>query len=242
MAEEKKEVALKESNTPALLGFIFSLTGCLTFPGLILSIIGLATAKNYKNDRKGLAIAGVIISGILFLVSLLLYFGGILTLSEFQKDPASSYDSTLSETTEKKSDDTAKPSTNNKKNNYTLGETFEFDGFEITLDKNYSFVTLDNEFSELNGSTVIKIGATIKNNSGKTGSLNQFYMSEFGSKGTELEGVDYYFDESIDDAGDLRDGASYYKYFYILYDGNGKYGIDFDNFSKKITVEFDVNR
>lgn len=240
MAEEKKEVALKESNTPALLGFIFSLTGCLAFPGLILSIIGLATAKNYKNSRKGLAIAGVIISGVLFLVSLLLYFCGILTLSEFQKDPASSYNSTP--TVDKKTDDTVKPSTNNKKSNYTLGDTFEFDGFEITLDKNYSFVTLDNEFSELNGSTVIKLGATIKNVSGETGSLNQFYMSEFGSKGTELDGVDYYFDESVDAAGDLRDGASYYKYFYILYDGNGKYGIDFDNYSKKITVEFDVNR
>lgn len=76
MAEEKKEVALKESNTPALLGFIFSLTICLYFPGLILSIIGLATAKNYKNSRKGLAIAGVIISGIFFLIGIIALFSG----------------------------------------------------------------------------------------------------------------------------------------------------------------------
>lgn len=76
MEEEKKEVVLKESNIPALLGFIFSLTVCLYFPGLILSIIGLATAKNYKNDRKGLAIAGVIISGILLLVSIGIYASG----------------------------------------------------------------------------------------------------------------------------------------------------------------------
>lgn len=241
MAEEKK-VALKESNTPALLGFIFSLTGCLTFPGLILSIIGLVTSKNYKNDRKGLAIAGVIISGVLLVVSIIITATGTLVSFGAQEDPASSYNSSSSETIEKKSDDTVKPSTNNKKNNYTLGETFEFDGFEITLDKSYSFVTLDNEFSELNGSTVIKLGATIKNNSGKTDHINQFFLTEFGSKGTELDSVDYYFDESVDDAGDLRDGASYYKYFYILYDGNGKYGIDFDNYSKKITVEFDVNR
>ena len=238
MEEEKKEVVLKESNTPALLGFIFSLTVCLYFPGLILSIIGLVTSKNYKNNRKGLAIAGVIISGILLLVSIMITATGTLASLVAQEDTASSYN-TSTETTKKEA---VKPIEKKKNNNFGLGEQFEFDGFEITLDKSYSFVTLDNEFSDLNGSTVIKIGATIKNVSGKTDHINQFYISEFGSKGTELEGVDYYFDESISDAGDLRDGASYYKYFYLLYDGNGKYGIDFDNYTTKKTVEFDINR
>ena len=91
MAEEKKEVALKESNTPALLGFIFSLTVCLYFPGLILSIIGLATAKNYKNDRKGLAIAGIIISGILLLISAGMYSSGNLTTTS-TSTPKNSYE------------------------------------------------------------------------------------------------------------------------------------------------------
>ena len=91
MAEEKKEVVLKESNTPALLGFIFSLTVCLYFPGLILSIIGLATAKNYKNDRKGLAIAGIIISGILLLISAGMYSSGNLTTTS-NSTPNNSYE------------------------------------------------------------------------------------------------------------------------------------------------------
>lgn len=76
--EEKNDVVLKENNTPALLGFIFSLTVCLYFPGLILSIIGLATAKNYKNNRRGFAIAGLIISGILLLISIGMYSNGTI--------------------------------------------------------------------------------------------------------------------------------------------------------------------
>ena len=62
---------LKERNTPALLGFIFSLT-FLWIPGLILSIIGLASAKGYKRSRKGLAIAGLIISGLAILFFIIL--------------------------------------------------------------------------------------------------------------------------------------------------------------------------
>ena len=84
--EERNDVVLKENNTPALLGFIFSLTICLYFPGLILSIIGLATAKNYKNNRKGFAIAGLIISSILLLISIGMYssgnIGSINTISD----------------------------------------------------------------------------------------------------------------------------------------------------------------
>ena len=98
---------------------------------------------------------------------------------------------------------------------YKLGETFSFDGFDITFDTTYSFVTLDNEFAEENGQSVIKIGATVKNTTDETKSLNMFYYSLFGSKGTELDSVTAYFDESIDFAGDLRPDASYKKYFYI---------------------------
>lgn len=65
-----KESNLKENNNIALLGFIFSLTVCLALPGLILSIVGLCTSKDYKNNRKGLAIAGISISAFIFLFSI----------------------------------------------------------------------------------------------------------------------------------------------------------------------------
>ena len=42
----------------------------------------------------------------------------------------------------------------------TLGSTFEFDGLEITVGKEISFDTLKNQFSDKNGSTVVRIPLT----------------------------------------------------------------------------------
>ena len=124
-----------------------------------------------------------------------------------------------------------------------LGETFTFDDLEITLENNISFTKIDNEFSEYNGQDVVKLPITVKNIKDETHSLNMFYYSIYGSKGTELSTVSSYFDDSVDFAGDLRSGASYTKYLYFLYDGNGKYAIEFSEiFGAKTTVEFDVNK
>lgn len=60
--------------------------------------------------------------------------------------------------------------------------------------------------------------------------------------GTELDTLGYYFDNSVEEAGELRSGASYTKYFYLLYDGNGTYAIEFDSWTEKITVEFEINK
>ena len=69
-----------------------------------------------------------------------------------------------------------------------------------------------------------------------------FYYKVYGSSGTEAKTVTVYFDDGIDEAGDLRSGASYTKNMYFLYDGDGKYAIEFDNWSSKVTVEFDVKK
>ena len=77
MAEERKEIkeekTLKENNTSALIGFILSLTGCLAIPGFLFSFIALVTCNEYKNKRKGLAIAGLVISSILIIISINIY-------------------------------------------------------------------------------------------------------------------------------------------------------------------------
>ena len=124
-----------------------------------------------------------------------------------------------------------------------LGETFTFDDLEITLGNNISFTKIDNEFSDYDGQDVVKLPITVKNIKEETHSLNMFYYSTYGSMGTEISTVSSYFDDSIDFAGDLRSGASYTKNLYFLYDGNGKYAIEFnDVWSPKITIEFDVNK
>lgn len=64
------DVQKKESNTKALLGFVFS----FFFPlvGLILSILGYTDANKYGGDRKGMAKAGIIISSVFIVVNLII--------------------------------------------------------------------------------------------------------------------------------------------------------------------------
>ena len=49
----------------------------------------------------------------------------------------------------------------------TLGDTFTFDGFEITLGEEITYGTVENQFSEHNGKSAIRVSATIKNNNTK---------------------------------------------------------------------------
>ncbi len=134
------------------------------------------------------------------------------------------------------------PSDNNSNSTkkYGLGETFEFDGLEITLDTTYTFVKVENKYSEYNEKPVIKLGANIKNISSEKNSINMFFYKLFGSQGTELKSITAYFDNTVDYSGELKPGASYKAYFYILYDGDGEYSIDFDNYEQELTVEFNI--
>ncbi len=129
-----------------------------------------------------------------------------------------------------------------KKTHYTLGDVFTFDNFELTIGTNISYKTVDNRFSDYNGKTAIVLPVMVKNNGTETGHVNRFYLDYFGSQGTELSKVDAYFEDGISDTGDLRPGASKQAYFYLLYDGNGTYGIDFDNYKDKFSLEFNVEK
>lgn len=125
---------------------------------------------------------------------------------------------------------------------YGLGETFTFDSLKITFDKYYTFTKVDDEYSEHDGDLVIKIGATIKNISSNPHKLNMFYYELYGSNDDELDDVNTYFDDTVDYANNLNPGETYKKYFYILYDGSGKYKIEFDNLNDEILVQFIVKK
>lgn len=125
---------------------------------------------------------------------------------------------------------------------YGLGETFKFDDLEITLGKDISFTSVDNQYSDYYGKTVVKVPITVKNLKSETHSLSSIWVDVFGANGTEVTSVGYYFDDNYDSAGELRTGASYSKYMYFLYDADGTYAIEFDNWSTQITVEFEVTK
>lgn len=125
--------------------------------------------------------------------------------------------------------------------NPTLGSTFTFDGLEITFDDNYTFTTVDNEFSEYYQQDVVRVGFTITNISDETTSLNMFYWTLFGPSGTEANDVGSYFDDdAFWNSGEMKPGASMNLAFYMVYEGDGTYSIDFDNYSENVSVEFDV--
>ena len=74
----------KKNNTFALVGFIISLVNilcCGTFSifGLVFSIIGLVESKKQNGNGKGMAIAGIIISAIFIVLSILLTFLGVFS-------------------------------------------------------------------------------------------------------------------------------------------------------------------
>jgi hypothetical protein len=124
----------------------------------------------------------------------------------------------------------------------TLGDTIIFDGLEITLGTSITTTTVDNEYSDNYGETVIVVPITVKNISDDTKGLNMFYLKVFGSKGTELDDITAYFiDDDIVFAGEARSGASLESNVHFLYDGDGDYYLAFDNFSEKVEIKIPVS-
>lgn len=133
---------------------------------------------------------------------------------------------------------------NKQKDSYETNKPFEFDNLEITISNEISFTTLNNQFSEDNGRDVVKVPITVKNIKDETHNLNMFYLKVFGTNGSELKNVSSYFmqEESVEFAGELMPNASYTKYIYFLYDGDGTYTIKLDNYSKKIELKLDIKK
>ena len=114
-----------------------------------------------------------------------------------------------------------------------------FDGLEITFGADYTFTTTDNQYSDYYGKDVISIPVTVKNISTETSNFNYFYLSCFGSLGTEISQLNRLFDaESI--FNDLRSNATTSGFLYIPYDGDGNYYLELNNYSEVIEVEISI--
>ncbi len=126
---------------------------------------------------------------------------------------------------------------------YTLGDTFVFNDIEYTIGSSVSFTSVNNEFSEHNGKPVVRVPVSVKNVGTETKGPNFLDTTFYGSKGTNADDVGAYFDDAVDEMGDMRPGATLEGAYYVLYDGDGVYGIDYDDWiSEKITVEFKITK
>ena len=129
------------------------------------------------------------------------------------------------------------------KKEFSYHDVIIFDDLEITFDNDVSWTKLDNKFSENHGMDVFHVPVTIKNNKESTHSLNQFYYKQFGSNGTELDNVGYYFDGEVTQSGDMRNGATKQSFMAFLYDGDGDYYIEFSKFfDKSIEVKIPITQ
>lgn len=128
----------------------------------------------------------------------------------------------------------------------TLGDTIEFDDLEIVLGDSFELVTLENEFSDKNGTEVIKVPITVTNKKDDTHGLNMFYVSAYGSQGTKLDDIStYYMEEDVTwtaGSSSLRSGASIETYIHFIYDGDGDYYLTFEDFSDKVEYKIPVSK
>ena len=119
--------------------------------------------------------------------------------------------------------------------------TVIFDGLEITLHSDIDWVSIDHSFSDHHNANVIRLPITVTNLSDHTHGLNMFTFTLFGTAGTTLDTISAYFmDDDISWAGDMRSGATQDSFMHILYDGDGEYVIEFDNWAESVEVIFDV--
>lgn len=224
-----------QTNTLAIVGFILSFF--VAIAGLIVSIIGLKKSKEI-NSGKGLSIAGIVISSISMLFSIfIIIFVAILMVnySINVNDAAGNINNSFNDIYDNVIENERIVDT------YYAGDTFTFDGFEITVGSNYEFVLVNNETSPYNNHTAVKLPVTIKNISDESNSLNEYYYEVHGSNDEEVVNLGVYFlDDAIDYGGMLSNGESYTKYMYFQYVGNGKYEIEFDNYIEELEVEFNI--
>ncbi len=208
--------------------------------GFITSIVGLILGIASK--KSGKKTAGIILNSIALGLSIIVpiliisFYGSLL----FWLPTSTTTTTTPTPTPTPSIITPSKPSTGR----VSATETISFDGFEITLGNNYEIVKDENTYSSHYGDDVIKLPATIKNVDASSDHLNMYYHYYYGPTGTKLDKVmsDFGSAKEAIDYVHVDKGDSKVQYFYILYDGDGKYTIEFSNYKDKKTVEFTIKK
>lgn len=132
--------------------------------------------------------------------------------------------------------------------NYTFGSSFVYDAycgkFKVNIGQNYSFDTIKNRYSDNNGDAVIRIPVTVENIGTETGYFYNGHISGYNSLGnlTSLS-IRSYFDDGRNIHDSMRPGAKASGAIYILYSGDGKYYLTFENTTPtSIELELPINK
>jgi hypothetical protein len=191
------------------------------------------------NKLKHKKIKGYIIGAVVSLVIAVISDSGAGSNNDDVPTGAQQASSAETITTETKPPET-KPT--EAENVLTFGSAFEFNDLEITIgdSSGINFVTVENEFSDVNGADVVELPIKVKNLKEETHFLNEMYLKFFGIDGTQTRSVSVYFDNDNFTAGELRSGASYETFLHFIYNGDGDYYIEFDNMINSVEVKLPV--
>ena len=210
--------------------------------GFITAIVGLILGICSK--KSGKKTAGIILNAIALGLSIIVpiiilnLFGSLLFWTVPTTNTTTTTPSIVTPGTNNNTNSTV------KKGKVAAGSTFTFDIYEMTLGNTYEIVKVEDSSSLNYGIEVIKLPVTIKNTSTTRNHLNMYYHYFYGPDGREIESVRNDFGSRVDaiDYVWLDGGETKLQYFYIKYNGDGKYKIKFDNHTEEKEVEFTIKR
>lgn len=240
VAVEHKETTSDGKATASLvLGIVSFVVPCV---GFITSIIGLILGICSK--KSGKKIAGIILNsialGLIVIGWIVIYSLGIFAGAVEESQTTQNYTTPSYTTPSYKKPTTTKPQTGVT----TSTGTLVFDVYEITLSNKYEIIKDEKEYSLHNGEDVIKLPVTIKNTSDTRSHLNMYYHEYYAPNGDKIDSVRSDFGSAADaiDYVWLDPNETKIQYFYILYKGDGKYKIEFDNHKEEKTIEFTIKK
>jgi len=127
----------------------------------------------------------------------------------------------------------------------TLGdsETFEFMNFEITIQAEMNWTTINNGWHELGGAYIFYVPIVVTNRGDQSDYFDTFLYRTFGPDGVEMVDVAWLLEDSIAYERQLSPNEQITSYLPFLFVGDGRYTIEFDDWglaSRNMIIEFDV--
>lgn len=129
------------------------------------------------------------------------------------------------------------------KTTFTLGETFTFDNLDLTFSPDIVYTRLNNYGDQYHKHEMFIMPVTITNKGSKPNMLSFLSYECYCPNGSEAKNLSaYYYDDptSVDWGGNIQSGVTATRNLYFLYGGDGSYSLVLDNYSTKLTVNFNV--
>jgi len=129
------------------------------------------------------------------------------------------------------------------KKELTLGDTFKFDGLEITFGTDVRIVIHEsNSIFDMNKTKeVVRVPIAVKNIKEESNALKRWDLTFFGPQGIEIEDMSRHFSDNIKND-NIRSSVEIYYSLYFLYEGNGDYFIEFNDYGRKTEVKVPVTK